>query len=294
VVDNQPRTYDGIKIATKDGQQYGHIPADKLAEVRQKLSRHDHYETANKQLYAKTQEFERLGGVKALESAHVETERYKTALTVFASYLDADNPEKLIALAYAVQNGDRSEFDRLAQQVKDQTTIAAYQARDSWGKKATQDTANASQAEQRGQITTASIQGSIQTHAAGFSSLTAKDIEAAQAHFARLGSAVVRPATPDEARVAGVQPGELIVDHPVIYDWLKDRNELRAEQARSAATSTSKGTENAARLKAATLPKKGAKVQPKRQPVPDEKDGMTWAQQKEHLMSGGYTVPDSE
>jgi len=72
-----------------------------------------------------------------------------------------------------------------------------------------------------------------------------------RSHAARMHAAIVRPATPGEAREANVQVGSPIIDLNLLNELLSDRHALRTSVAQQAQRRQTDTLENAARAAAA-------------------------------------------
>lgn len=292
VVDGQQKNADWIKVYTeKDGTVRGAIVTpDQIPALQQRLSRADYYETQNKVLYEKTQQYERVGGIEAMQNLTTENAKLSEVVKLFSNYLDFDNPTRLIELAQAALDGNKQTWDSLIERTKFIAERAAFDAQKKWGTQVSQHSTQQAQLEQRSETTTRSIASSVEHWSKQHPQLTADDKAKAIAHLTRIGSAVVRPSTPEEARAVGLNAGDLIIDHPVVAEYLAERAELRAATARDVQAKTAANAENAKRLQAAargnTLPKKKTATG---RAAPVEPEGETWAQQKERLQGGNFS-----
>jgi hypothetical protein len=245
-VDGQEKEAGFAKVFTdKDGTVRGaFVDAKDMPTLQQRLSRADYYEAQNKSLYEKTRQYESLGGVERVQSLTTENAKLSGVVSHFAEYLDFDNPQKLIALAIAAQDGDKAQWDSLVERTKFIAEKAAFDATKNWGTESTKHVTQQNEQEQRAQVTTQSIANAVEHWSTQYAGLTAEDKAKAIAHFNKIGSAVVRPASPEEARTAGVSPGTLIIDHPVIAEYLSERAELRKAAASTAKAATTTEREN--------------------------------------------------
>ena len=296
-VDGQERTFDGIRVlAGPDGQPLGGvIPADQMRVVQDRLQRADFLEAQDKARWEKMRDYETievkthtgeaLTGMAAVQHALAEHAKLTAAVQLMASVLE--DPEKLAALY-----GDPREMQLLARELALTAQGAERQARDQFSARSQQVRQQDTVQQDRAAITTNALTGAIDHWAQQFPALTQDDRQKAVAYFQKLGSHVVRPATPDEAKAAGVKPGELIIDHPVVYEYLQDRAELRKQASASTTAATKAALENAARLKAAAKPK--AKASPSKPATPDKPvDKLDeWQAQKLRMMSGNFSTDD--
>lgn len=304
-VDGAPKAYDGIRVLIdKDGkEQGGIIPAEAMQAVRDAFQRRDFLEAQDKARWEKMREYEAITfkqgdvehkGLAAVEQYATENAKLSAAVKVLADTIET--PDKLIALAYAVQNGDTTELNRLTREIGLVAKEASWKAKESWGQAQRQTVERSTQEQERSQITSQAISGAVQHWAQQHPALTKDDVEKAVQHFSRVGTSIVRPATPDEAKAAGVKPGELVIDHPVIYEWLKDRADLRAQQAEASAKATAAATENAKKLAAAAR----GKPAPKQKAVPSDKapapksKAEEWQEQRLRMLGGQFSQADAE
>lgn len=306
-VDKEARPFEGIRVlADANGAVQGAIvDPTAIGKLQDRLQRADFLESQDKQRWEKMREYEGITfkgndgvehkGLAAVEQYATENAKLAAAVKVLAETIET--PEKLIALAYAVQNNDTTELQRLTREIGLVAKEATWEARVSWGLAQRQTAERATQEQDRTTITTQAIDGAVQHWAQQFPALTKDDVTKAIAHFSRVGSSIVRQATPDEAKAAGVKPGELIVDHPVLYEWLKDRAELRAQQADATQKAQAAAKENEKRLAAAANGQKGKTTRkpatPAKATVPAD-EGETWSQQRARLQNGQFAASDDE
>lgn len=303
-VDGTPKSYDGIKVlADKDGTiQGGIIPPESLKDVQYRLQRGEYLETQNKALYGKTQELERITfkgpdgtehrGMAAVQQYATENARLSAAVKVLAETVET--PEKLIALAYAVQQGDHSELQRLTREIGLVAKEATWKARETWGQTLSQAAQQETQAQDVQRQTQDAITASVAQWASRYPALTQADLAEVTQHLTELGSALVHPATPELARQANVRPGDLVIHHDIVDRHLAARNALALKIAEATKQAQKAATENAQKLAAAargTPAKKGAPST--KTPKSPEPEGETWAQQKARLQSGQF-APDDE
>jgi len=133
--------------------------------------------------------------------------------------------------------------------------------------------------------------------------MTAEDIAAVRANALAVSSAIVHPASPEEARVAGVQPGELVINSPVIVQWLTERHQARQAMVAAAQQQAKVAQENAARLAAAApTPTNGHAAAPRpvaakpAPPPPKTLDQMSYGELTRAMRSGRIfdLIPDPD
>lgn len=139
------------------------------------------------------------------------------------------------------------------------------------------------------------IQQAVEHWAGSYPALTAEDKKDAVAYLTKVGSTIVRPATPDEAAAAGVKPGDLIFDHPVVAEYLSRIAALRQQAATVSTTATQAAKENAARL-AATKPaaKRSPATKPKAKVTVPSDTEESWSQQRARMLNGQFATSDDE
>ena len=130
---------------------------------------------------------------------------------------------------------------------------------------------------------------SITQWATRYPNLTQEDLQGAYKQLGQFGTAIVWKASPEEARQAGVRPGEHVIDHRKVEAYLKQVSEYKGQQANAAKAASAAAKENAARLGTKPAPKK-LPPKPTKAPVSDE--GETWSQQRARMMSGNFASTD--
>lgn len=306
-VDGAAKVYDGIKVlADKDGTiQGGIISPEAMKDVQYRFQRGEYLESQNKALYGKAQEFERVTfkdasgtehkGMAAVQQYAVENAKQHVALKLLAETLE--NPEKLIALAYAVQNGDTSALQQLTERIALLAENATFKARSQWGDTLRQAAQQDTQAQDATQQAHDAITNSVATWASRYPALTKEDTDAVTRHLTRLGAALVHPATPEQAQQAGVKPGDLVIHHDIVDEYLKDRAGLRAREVDTAKKASTAAAENAQRLAAAARGTKGKKpaAPPTKETTPAPKSkSEEWQDQKLRMMAGQFSETASE
>jgi hypothetical protein len=292
-VDGAEKAYDGIKLL-KDAEgnvQGGVVPTASIKDLQYRLQRGDYLETQNKSLYEQTKAYDavtftdratntELKGMQAVERYVTENAKLTAAVELLAKTLE--NPDALAAIY-----GDPRELQLLTRELGLAARDAEARTRGQFTSRISQAKEQETSTQDRAQVTTQAITGAVQHWASQFPSLTPDDTQKAIAYFAKLGSAIVRPATPDEAKTAGVKPGELVIDHPVIHEYLSDRADLRKQAIASSAAVTNAAKENAARLASATRPKAKATPVPTEQPkAPAKTKAELWAEDRERMLAG--------
>jgi hypothetical protein len=251
-VDGQAKTFEGAYVVPDLGAV---IPTDKLTQLQDRLQQADRLRGVNQQLYDQVQTFERLGGVKAYEELKLQTAQQDAAGRIFLNALV--NPENDTALTDLLARLALAETPQERQQLIQRSLLrdaqlavreAALNARDTL---TAQMTERESAAQQTAEAQTA-LTNAVTTLAQRHPSLTPEDVQAITRQAHRFASALIRPATPEEAPTIGVKPGERVLDLAALNDLLSERAQERAMLAKRADAAEAAGRENAKRLAAAT------------------------------------------
>lgn len=254
VVDGQARTLEGAHLITgPDGQTGAIIPAAVLPALQQRLSRAEHDEAQNRELYHRVQEYERLEfkeakGLDAFAQALTENARLTAAVTLLVQHIE--DPQKVVALAT-----DANALQLLQERLGVVTEKAALAAGKQWGERIQQSREAATTApEQLG----AMLNQHFDALAPQVPGLTKADWDEAKTIFGPFASQIIHRATPDEARAANVKVGSLVVNNNAFLGWLDQRVKQRAEEAKAKAAQAQTDAENKKRLAAANAGKKPA------------------------------------
>ena len=236
-VNGQKATFDGGFIIPGHGAV---ITADALPKLQDRLQQADRLVAQNQQLYRQVQQHEKLGGTAAYEKLQGEKALLDASAVLLLRALTDENT--LIALAT-----DPVARQQLLKELDLTSREAQWKAQASFRESGAQE----QQAETSARNTQTAIHNAVGHLAQEFPGLTAEDINAVRAHAGRLHTAIVRPATPAEAREANVQPGAPVIDLPALHSLLADRHELRKQAAVAAQRRQTDTLENAARAAAA-------------------------------------------
>lgn len=242
------------------GDKGGFIPADKLAEVRNLIARHESNADAVKELHAYRQQVEREYG--GLEKVH-ELQVTNAALNqVGLLLLDAvQNPEKFITVD---AQGNIVRNEREIQYLTREMALAQKEAKDAANAQRAQQSERWSAESQESSVRQSAIPGAIHGLAQHFG-LDAADTEAALQFFTPLADALLFKATPEQALELGVAPGTLMVDRPKMAKWFEDRAALKANAQTAAKARAAAAAENAKRTATPKVvaPKPKAKTPPR-------------------------------
>lgn len=238
-VDGATRQFEGIYVIPGQGAI---IDPDVLPKVQDRLQQADRLVEQNRQLYQSTQEYQRIGGREAYEKLVATNALLDRAATIMLNAIQ--NEEQLLLLATDV--GARQHLLReLDLSGREASNAARAKWQDETITKYTQQEQSNTQAQTAIGNATAQL-------AKNFPGLTTADVDAVRTHAMRVQSAIVRPANADEARAAGVRPGESIIDLPTLHMLLADRHELRKAAIATAQANAAANTSNAARIAAAS------------------------------------------
>lgn len=271
-VDGTPRTIDSILLA--DGGAI--VPPDKLDAFKGMLEATDRVHAQNLKLqqdYGQTvaaldglshkigaDEYRGVQAFHALQSDLQAT--VAGAEQVMGRLLDK---EYVIALALAYQGQDQESAKQLLNQVVERAAFTYEKSQFSALRSVEQEHRQQDATRAEGQAESGAIAGKIDefmNHPDLKPFLTADDRKAAEEHFSKFRTALVRQATAEDAlRSNGqIRAGQKIVDGTLMQDWF-----LRALAFRKQEQASSRATATAAKA-AATAGKINASVQQARQP----------------------------
>ena len=236
-VNGETRTFDGGFYIPGQGAV---IPNEAFSKLQDRLQQADRLVMQNQQLYQATQEYQKLGGRAAYDKLSAEKAMLDASATVLLRALSDE--ATLVTLA----------TDPIArQQLLKEIQLTAREAQFTASNQAREIVAREQSQAQLAQLTQTAIWNAVGQEAQRFPGLTAEDIQAVRQQAAKTHVAIVRAATPAEAREANVQVGEPIIDVPILREWLADRHQLRAAAAAQASQRQTDAQENAARVAAA-------------------------------------------
>lgn len=285
-VDGKAKDYDGIKM-TADGR--GIISKESIPDVQYRLQRGEYLESQNTHLYGQVKQYEAIGGMQKVESLSVENARLSEAVKLLAETIE--NPDKLVALALATQSGDTAQFQLLTRELKIAAQEAAIRAKSEFTQHITTAASAASNTQDETTQTANTIAASITQWSPRYPNLSPDDLASANRLLTQFGAAVVWKASPEDARQAGVKPGEYVIDHRKVDAFLKDLSDRKVGQQKTVTAVSAAAKENALRLGGPkSAPKKPAPKATK--PKAEEPEGETWSQQKSRLQRGEFSSSD--
>ncbi len=250
-VDGVTKAYEGIKVL---GDVGGIIEPAALKDVQQRLSEHEHFRTANQQLYQKVQQYEALGGEKKVAEL---SEQLAATNAIGSLLLPMFSGDVNSVLKFLQQNADGTiGWNEDARAVLLDKLVLARDRAEMTARGSFQSSVTQAQSQgQQGQVKAHATQTALQEVRKSYPHWTPDDFAAAEQHLAVYGDYLIRPATEAEAQRYGngIRAGQLMIDYPRLAAWTEQRNATRAAQAQTAATVTNASKENAARL-AAALP----------------------------------------
>ena len=236
-VDGQQRSFDGAFVLPGLGAV---ISNEALPRLQDRLQQADRLVAQNQVLYQQSNEFSKLGGRAAFDKLSADKAMLDASATLLLRALSDE--ATLVTLA----------TDPVArQQLIKEIHITAREAQFNATNLARETYARETEQSSTAQRTQTAIHNAVGALAQEFSGLTEDDISMVRSHASRMHAAIVRPATPEEAREANVQVGAPIIDLPILHALLADRHALRATAVEQAKRSQTDALENAARAAAA-------------------------------------------
>src|SRR5215510_12219498 len=236
-VDGQSRAFDGGFIIPGHGAI---ISNDALPRLQDRLQQADRLVAQNQVLYQQTQEYTKLGGRAGFDKLVAEKAMLDASATLLLKALSDENT--LVALA----------TDPIArQQLIKEIHLTAREAQQLAQRTASEAVARDTQQSTIASQTQTAIHNAVGYLAQNFQGLTEQDIATVRSHAARMHAAIVRPATPDEAREANVQVGSPIIDLNLLGSLLEDRHAIRQSVSQQLERLQDAALENAARAQAA-------------------------------------------
>src|SRR5262245_46171222 len=236
-VDGQPRAFEGGFIIPGHGAI---ISNEALPRLQDRLQQADRLVAQNQSLYQQTQEFTKLGGRAGYDKLNAEKAMLDASATLLLKALSDENT--LISLA----------TDPIArQQLIKEVHLTAREAQQLAQRTAIETAARDQQQSTVASQTQTAIHNAVGYLAQNLPGLTVEDIASVRSHAARMHAAIVRPATPDEAREASVPVGSPIIDLNLLGSLLEDRHALRQSMTQQLQRLQDAALENAARAQAA-------------------------------------------
>lgn len=253
-VDRQPKTFDGILEIEGKGAL---IPADKLADVRDRLAREESNAAYTKALHAETQRYEQaFGGFDGITQKLESSAQINAAALHIMDVLSKSRDERgNIAL-------DAYSYNLLVKEAGLKAKEAQWDFRAERETQATQHAATAQDAQVRETAIPTAIASFKELHP----TLTDADMAAATRHFSQFTDALMFKATPEQAAQWGVKPGTWMVDRNKMAGWFEDRVATQAQRTQTATAETARAKaakENAARTPAKPAPKPKAPERPR-------------------------------
>jgi hypothetical protein len=274
-VNGQQKTVDW---ALKVGDEGVVIPPQNVAKLQDLIQRDEWQAQQNRELYAKTQQYEAL-------THKIGDQEYRGAdafrqLQAEKAMLDASggkvmaalaDPEFVTNLALAYQSGDQNQVQNVLAGIIQQVKFAGERAQFDTLKTISQQESQARQSQESTQTQTQEYTQIIQQFGQALPALTPDDLRAMHDHFAAFKSHIFRPATVDEARTLNLRPGTIIKDPTVMYQWAQDRAALRQQNTDAIKAAQKAAQENATRQAVQAKPVKQAK-RPASTPTKSAKD----------------------
>lgn len=246
-VDGETRTMDGVFRVPGEGI---YVPEEKVPAFQLMASRAEGLERQNRELYHRTQEYDRLSqwkatgpdgtertltGRDALEAREVEIAQLRARVQVAEAALL--NPETFASLVSVNAQGqvipNTQQLRMLATEQQLAIRDAADQARAKFTSSYQSHTQATQQAQQSAEAPRMLWQQADQVWGHEFPQLTAQDKTFLAGQVARY----IRSANPDEVQAGQFRPGELVLD-PSFYTVMQDRAALRGHVTTVANTQT--------------------------------------------------------
>jgi len=293
VVDGATRTFDGAFVIPGRGAI---IPNEVLPRLQDRLNQADRLVAQNESLYQTAQEYQKLGGRDGITEMMTQRALLDKVGALLINTLN--NPDVLMRLAT-----DPREREQLLRDVNLTAREAQYTAQNEFREQFARDaTAHQTVIDQQ-QVAHTAINNAVALlatqHVPG---MTPEDIAAVRTNALAVANAIVHPANPEEARIAGVQPGEMVINSPVILQWLTERHQMRQALQASAQAQAKLQAENAARLAAAAPTPAAAPaaarpvVAKPAPPAPKKLDDMSYGELTRAMRSGRIfdLIPDPD
>lgn len=266
-VGNETLTVEGIHVSP-DGAI---VDLDAIPKIQQEFSRARTLESANRDLYQRQQDIERvtawktrdaqgqeqtLTGIPAVEAMRTLLASTGAALQTLTGALKGD-PTELVAVVTDPQTGQpRLVWDQRAIEYLTTRSALAEQHAATQARAFVQAQAQSARVEQQDAQVPQQLWASVEAAwFKDFPQLTAEDKQALGQKFQRY----IRPATDQEVAGGQFKRGERVVD-PAFYDEVKERADFRAALAKTVQASQQAGKFNAGQQQARTA---NAKPQPK-------------------------------
>lgn len=266
-VGNETLTVEGIHVSP-DGAV---VDLDAIPKIQQEFSRARTLESANRDLYQRQQDIDRvtawrtrdaqgqeqtLTGIPAVEAMRTYLASTTAALQTLTAALKGD-PSDLVGVVTDPQTGNpKLVWDPKALEYLTTRSALAEQHAAMQARQYVQGLAQSARAEQQSAEVPQRLWASVEAvWLKEFPQLTADDKQALGQKFQRY----IRPANDQEVAAGQFQRGERVVD-PDFYAELKDRAAFRDALAKTAQTASAAGKFNAGQNQARTA---NAKPQPK-------------------------------
>lgn len=300
-VNGQQKTVDW---ALQVGDEGVVIPPQHVAKLQDLIQRDEWQNTQNRDLYAKTQQYDALThkvgdteyrGMDAFRQLQAEKAMLDASGgKVMAALAD---PQFVTDLALAYQSGDQTQVQNVLAGIIQQVKFAGERAQFDTLKTISQQETQVKQSQESTQVQSQEYTQIIADFGRALPALTPDDLRAMHDHFTAFRSHIFRPATLTEAQQLGVRPGSIIKDPTVMYQWAQDRAKLREELTAATKATQKAAQENSARQAQPVRPVKSVKKPTKAAPASAkdarfEGDDGSYAAWKKRLEVGKWAHDD--
>ncbi len=284
-VAGQQKSLDWIKEVPGVGAM---IDAEHLNKLRDVVQGSEYFRAQAQSLYEKNQEYEALGGVEKV--ADLQSQLAATDAAGLAMLKVISDPEQLAQLA--LNDEKRQLFLERLQFTTDQTQQKARSTFQTTRTQAVEQLQEGPRQEQQ-------LIGTLSQFKAALPDLTDKDVQDGYDQFKRLGHALYRKASPQEAATLGITAGDPVFDATIMQPFFLQRAAIRQEQKANEATRQATATTNATRLAASRPAPKATKAAPPttapkkssaKQKLAEDDDG-SYAWMKRNMQAGRFSVP---
>lgn len=293
-----------VDWALRVGDEGVVIPPQHIARLQDLIQRDEWQNTQNRDLYAKTQQYEALThtvneteyrGAEAFRQLQAE----KTMLDVSGAKLLSSfaDPTFVTNLALAYQSNDPNEVNAVLSGMIQQVQFAGQKAQFEAIREFAQKDSQVARQQVDETTQNAEYVGIVRDFGKALPELTPDDLKAMHDHFHQFRDRIFRPATMQEAQQLGVRAGSVIKDPTIMHNWATERAMLRQQSAASLAAAQKAGLENAARQNTRVPTTARRATSPSPVPVPSHGnpearfpgDDGTYAAWKRQMEAGRFT-----
>jgi hypothetical protein len=265
--------------ALKVGDNGVVIPQASVAKFQDTMQRAEWNEQQNRDLYAKTQQYEALShtvgeqeyrGVQAFQQLKADFDQLN--VSGGALFQSLNDPNFVVNLALAHQSGDPAAVQAVLDDRRQQVRFV--------GEKARFDTERGfvSQANQQSETQSLESQKSreftsiIEQYGKAFPTLTPDDLTYMRDYFGQMQDKIFRPASMAEAQQYGVRVGQIIRDPTIMTTFAQRQAAINQQSGDRLRAAEKAAAENRTRLTNPTAPKPKGKSRATTPTKPNAKD----------------------